>query len=301
MDEATGSVGHADDSEEVEVALHVAKLTGNRPVPGHGVVAGSKILVVEELETDVLHGGETLADGHHVGDTVADLDGETNVTVLDVVVVIVVGHEPLIDTENTTGLEDTVDLTVDTLELGSVDGSLDGVDGIERVVRERHLHEVALDELELTRETVANSVVGGAVDLVVVVVEAGDVSISELGDFARRATDTATNIENLHALLDADLGSEIVLVTGNSLVERLAGGEAAEVEGLAPTILVDIGREVVVAARDRFVSLDAFQQSKHLARQGEGKLTAWSRSRTPWYGPRDQRRSRPRQSCCRSA
>lgn len=280
MKDAAGGVGHADDSEEVQVALHVAELASNGPVPGHGVVAVSKILVVEELETDVLHGSEALADGHHVGDTVADLDGKTNVTVLDVVVVVVVGHEPFIDTKDTTGLEDTVDLAIDTLELGSVDGGLNGVDGIEGVIGEGHLHEVALDELELAREAVTNSVVGGTVDLVVVVVEAGDVGIGELGDFARRATDTATNIENLHALLDADLGSEVVLVTGNSLVEGLAGGETAEVEALAPAILVDIGREVVVAARDT-LSDSMFSHKTRSLRSNAGKLTAWSRSRTP--------------------
>lgn len=89
----------------------------------------------------------------------------------------------------------------------------------------------------------------GALDLVVVVVEAGDVGAGELGDLAGRAANAAADVEDLHALLDAHAVGEVVLVTGNGLVEGLADGEAAEVEGLAPAVLVQVGGEVVVAAR----------------------------------------------------
>jgi len=37
-------------------------------------------------------------------------------------------HDPLVDTSDSSGLENPVDLGVDSLERGSVDGSLDGVD-----------------------------------------------------------------------------------------------------------------------------------------------------------------------------
>ncbi len=87
---------------------------------------------------------------------------------------------------------------------------------------------------------------GGALNLVVVVVQAGDVSASELGNLAGRAADSAANIENLHALGDVDAVGKVVLVAGDSLVEGLAVGETAEVEGLAPAVLVEIRREVVV-------------------------------------------------------
>jgi hypothetical protein len=40
-----------------------------------------------------------------------------------------------------------------------------------------------------------------------------------------------------------------VLVAGDGLVEGLAVGEAAEVEALAPAILVQIGGEVIVATQ----------------------------------------------------
>lgn len=112
-------------------------------------------------------------------------------------------------------------------------------------------HEVSLDELQLARQTFLGGVVGCSVDLVVVVVQTGDVAAGELGDFARRSTNTTSNIKNLHALLDADLVGEVVLMTSNRLVEGLAVREAAKVEGLAPTILIEVGCKVVVAEKWR--------------------------------------------------
>lgn len=108
-------------------------------------------------------------------------------------------------------------------------------------------HEVTLDKGQLVGQTLLVSVVSSSVNLVVVVVQTSDVGTGELGDFAGRATNTAANIEDLHSLLNAHAVGEVVLVTSNGLVERLAVGETAEVEGLAPTIFVEIGSEVVVA------------------------------------------------------
>lgn len=88
---------------------------------------------------------------------------------------------------------------------------------------------------------------GCAVDLIVVVVEASDASASELGNLAGGTANTTTNIKNLHALLHVHSVREVVLVAGDSLVERLADGEAAEVERLSPSIFVQVGRQVVVA------------------------------------------------------
>lgn len=94
----------------------------------------------------------------------------------------------------------------------------------------------------------------GTVDLVVVVVQTGDVCAGELGNLSCRSTDTTANIKNLHALLDANLVCKIVLMAGNGLVEGLANGETAEVERLAPAELVDVGGKVVVAAIGESVS-----------------------------------------------
>lgn len=135
---ATG-LGHAEDGEEIKVRLHVLGLTSNTPVPWDRVVTLGKILVVEEVEASILHGLDTLGDGDHVGDTVTLLDGETDISVLEVVVVVLVGHQPLVHTELAAGLEHSVDFAIDANKLGGVDGGLDGVNGIEGVVRERHL------------------------------------------------------------------------------------------------------------------------------------------------------------------
>lgn len=106
----------------------------------------------------------------------------------------------------------------------------------------------------------------GTLDLIVVVVKTGDVSTSELGNLAGRAANTATDIENLHALLNADAVGEVVLMSGNSLVERLSERETAEVERLAPSVFVQIGRKVVVAIVEvRTVMLPTNQQAVKVA------------------------------------
>ena len=245
--ETTAPPGHAGNSEEVPDGTHVLEGTGQRVVQGSGVGAGSQILVVEELETGILDGLDTLGDGDHVGDTITLLNTQTNATVLGVGVVVLVSHEPLVDTEGTTRLQDTEDLAVHTDQLGGVDGSLDGVDSVEAVVGELHLHEVTLDEVHLVGETLLLSVVGGTVDLVVVVVQTGDVSTAELDHLTSGTTDTAANIQNLHTILQTGLHGEVVLVAGDSLVEGLTVGETAEVEGRAPAIFVEVGGQVVVA------------------------------------------------------
>lgn len=43
---------------------------------------------------------------------------------------------------------------------------------------------------------------------------------------------------------------EVVLVAGDGLVEVFAVGEAAEVEGGAPPVFVDVGGEVVIAMQN---------------------------------------------------
>jgi alpha-D-ribose 1-methylphosphonate 5-phosphate C-P lyase len=82
---------------------------------------------------------------------------------------------------------------------------------------------------------------GGTIDLVVVVVQTGYMGTAELDHLAGWATDTATNIQNLHAISETDLQGEVVLVAGDGLVEGLAIGEAAEVEGRTPAVLIEVG------------------------------------------------------------
>ncbi|KAI6771855.1 hypothetical protein HG531_009480 [Fusarium graminearum] len=245
--------GHAHNGEEVTDSLDVAELTSQRPVPGKGVGAIRKILVVEHFEARVVDGSDTLRDLAHVGNTITLFDTQSNLTVAEVVVVVLVSHEPLVHTEDTTGLKNTENLAVDALESGSVNGGLNGINGIEAVVGERHLlpWELAcIQETEvLVGQTLLEGVVGSSLDLVVVVVQAGNMSTCELGDLTGGTTHTATDIKNLHAVLDTDLVGKVVLMTGNGLVKGLALGESAEVEGLAPSVFVEIGSKVVVAAR----------------------------------------------------
>lgn len=109
-------------------------------------------------------------------------------------------------------------------------------------------HEITLDVAELVGETLLLGVVGGTLDLVVVVVQTNDVCAGELDHFSCWATNTTSNIQNLHTLLHAHDVGEVVLVTCDCLFERLAEGESAEVEGLTPAIFVKIGCEVVVVS-----------------------------------------------------
>lgn len=234
-------LGHLYDGEGIENTLHVLPVTSQRPVPREGVRAVGQVLMVEHLESSNLHGLETVGDLDHVGDTITQLDSKTNLTVVEVVVIVVFGHEPLVDTKDTAGLEHTQDLAVDTRQLRGVDSSLNGVDGIEAVVGEVHLHEVTLYKVQLVRQALLLRIVGSTLNLVVIVVQSSNVAAGELGDLTSRATHTTTDIQHFHALLNADLVGKIVLVTGDRLVERLAVGVTAEVERLTPTILVQVG------------------------------------------------------------
>jgi hypothetical protein len=110
-------------------------------------------------------------------------------------------------------------------------------------------HEITLDELQLVSQTFPLSVSGCALNLVVIVVQSSDVRTSELGNLTGWTSNTATNIENLHVLTDTNAMSEVMLVSGDSLVERLTVGETAEVERLSPTILVQVGTQVVVTEK----------------------------------------------------
>jgi hypothetical protein len=69
---------------------------------------------------------------------------------------------------------------------------------------------------------------------------------SEFCDLAGWSSNTTANIEDFVSIFDTDLRGEIVLMASNGLVERFTVGETAEVEGLAPAVLVEIRSEVVI-------------------------------------------------------
>ena len=249
----TSPPGHAGNGKEVPGGAHVLEGARQRVVPRNGVGTSSQILVVLQVEAGVLHGLHTLGDADHVRDTVTLFDTEADATVLGIVVVVIVSHEPLVNSEGTAGLQDTEDFAVHTNQLRGVHSSLNGVDSVEAVVGEVHLHEVALDEGHLVGKTLLVGVVGGAVNLVVVVVQTGDVGTGELDHLTSGTTDTTADIQNLHVFGDTGHVGEVVLVAGNSLVERLTVGETAEVEGRTPSVLVEVGSKVVVAVKQSLV------------------------------------------------
>lgn len=89
-------------------------------------------------------------------------------------------------------------------------------------------------------------------NLVLVEVQAGDMrNAGELGDLAGRAANTAANVKHTHSGTKRHAVGDVVLVTGDGAVKRLSVGEAAEVEALAPAVLVEVGSKVVVPNSDK--------------------------------------------------
>src|SRR5699024_8715970 len=114
----------------------------------------------------------------------------------------------------------------------------DGINSIKSVIRELHLHKVALDKAEFVRQTIARSILGCTFDLVVVVVQTNYIGVCEPDDLTCRSTNTTANIQHFHTTLDAHAVSKVVFVAGNGLEEGLARSEATEMERSAPPILV---------------------------------------------------------------
>ena len=113
-------------------------------------------------------------------------------------------------------------------------GGLDGVNSVKAVRTELllELHEVALDEREVVRETGLGGLLASAANLELVVVDADNLGIGEAGNLASRATNTATNVKHAHAGTKAHHRREVMLVAGKSLEEGLSLVEATKVERL---------------------------------------------------------------------
>jgi hypothetical protein len=59
----------------------------------------------------------------------------------------------------------------------------------------------------LVRQALLRGIPSGALNLVVVVVQSGDVGAGELCNLSSRATNTAANVKDFVSILDANLGS----------------------------------------------------------------------------------------------
>ena len=96
-------------------------------------------------------------------------------------------------------------------------------------------------------------IVGGSVDLIIVVVETCGMAPSEPHNLSSRASNTTSNIQNSVSILDAHLCGKVVFVAGNGSMEAFTISETAEMEGLSPTILVDVCRKIIIGTSQRGV------------------------------------------------
>jgi hypothetical protein len=144
-----------------------------------------------------------------------------------------VGHDPFVDTENTTGLEDLEDLTVDTFERRSVTSGLNSVDysfqfqlssapsHLKKMFSKEHertcietilpklfakFHKVSLPEIDQMTESSLLSVLPRTSDLEIVIVHSGDGGIGEMSDLTSGTSDTAPHVEDFHSFFKTDLG-----------------------------------------------------------------------------------------------
>jgi len=87
---------------------------------------------------------------------------------------------------------------------------------------------------------------GTSLDLIIVVVDASDVTFAEACNVSHGSTDTAANVQDTEALFDFELVGEVVLVASDRGLESFALVANGEVEGLSPTPKVEIGRQIEV-------------------------------------------------------
>lgn len=244
--EVAAPLGGTENGENITERLHVLPLAGERVVPGDLIANISQILLVLNLETNILERLLGHLTGVHLGDTITNLDTVGNLTVTGVGLVVLVSQHPLVDTKGSTGLENTVDLAVNTLQNRGVDSGLDRVNGIKGLIGKVHLHKVTLNVGKLIIKLLHLGVVVSLLDLVVIVVKTNNVNISKAADLTTGTTNTTANIKDLHASLEAHLVSKVVLMSGSGLLKVLALVVTREMERGAPTVLVKVGSEVVV-------------------------------------------------------
>lgn len=63
----------------------------------------------------------------------------------------------------------------------------------------------------------------------------------ELCDFSGWSTDSTADVEDFVSIFDTDLAGQVVFVASDGLVEGFSICKAAEVEGLAPAVLIEVG------------------------------------------------------------
>ena len=227
----------AQDGQIVPEGVCLTDIALQGVVPLDLVLGFAHVLMFLDREADSLQSLEAVLARHHLGDAVADLQSTDDSQVFWVGGVVLVSHDPFVTAKDTTGLQDSVGLSVDTLQGRGMDGGLDSVAGVIGSILQGHVHEVTLDKVRAVLESKSVGIATGTRDLVVVVVEAGDVGSGEVTDLAGGTTDTTADIEDLERGLDTHVGGQVVLMTGHGLLEGLTRAESAEVERGAPGVL----------------------------------------------------------------
>ena len=112
----------------VPQSLGLADITLEGVVPRYVILPLGEILFVLDDEPDALQRLSSVVVPPHLGNPIPELDLVCDLAVFRVGSVVTVGHDPFVNSKDTTGLEDLEDLAVDALESRSVAGSLDSVD-----------------------------------------------------------------------------------------------------------------------------------------------------------------------------
>ena len=115
-------------------------------------------------------------------------------------------------------------------------------------------HKIAFDKSDLVSKSFLLDIHCRPVDLIIIVVEPGDVHVRKSGNLPSRLPHPTAHVKHLHTLSEVHHVSEVVLMSSESLKKGLSRPEAAEMEGLGPAILVEVRRKVVITARRTDVS-----------------------------------------------
>mmetsp|Transcript_104337 Transcript_104337/g.271618 ORF Transcript_104337/g.271618 Transcript_104337/m.271618 type:complete len:395 (+) Transcript_104337:311-1495(+) len=216
-----------------------------------------RIACLQDVEADVAQRLGANGGVHQVRQAVSNLDVLLNPAVVLILAIVLVGQAPLVAREDATGLEHPEDLAVDSSAVGSVASGLDGVHSIERVVLERKLHEVSLDELHLITEALTDGEGVAPVHLKLVDGHGLDVGACESRDVSGRPADTAAAVQKGGTLLRAQAAGQKVLMAEDGLLESLTFAPVGKVEARAPAPLVELRGKVVIGVHQVGVVLVA--------------------------------------------
>jgi len=178
--------------------------------------------------------------------TVTEFDGVADTAVFFVGVVVVLGQNPFIADEARARLQDTENFSEELNAISGVAGGFNSVGTIDGGVSEGHLVEVTADVVGEVIKTEAGIVALGTRDLVGVVVDTSDLSASEADHVAEGTTNTAAEIDELVVVVPTSAEGEVVFVAFGSFFSGFAHVARGEVEGLTPTVLVEVSDEIVV-------------------------------------------------------